>query len=99
MHKTLSADAVSELDPPPGTDMNFGSSPNLFTTTIGGRQRELLGIGQKSGDYWALDRTTAGWCGRPRSARVVAWAESSGARPPTAGGSTWRWPTRTGCPS
>lgn len=55
VHKTLSADAVSELDPPPGTDMNFGSSPNLYTTTIGGRQRELLGIGQKSGDYWALD--------------------------------------------
>lgn len=35
-----------------GPDFDFGSGPNLYTTTGG---RRLLGIGQKSGAYWALD--------------------------------------------
>jgi outer membrane protein assembly factor BamB len=38
----------------PGLDFDFGASPNLIT--IGGRQ--LVGEGQKSGTYWALDRST-----------------------------------------
>ncbi|RFU42833.1 hypothetical protein DZF91_04465 [Actinomadura logoneensis] len=54
-HRTLPADAQSIPDPPDGTDLDFGSSPNLFTTTVRGRPRDLLGIGQKSGVYWALD--------------------------------------------
>lgn len=34
-------------------DADFGSSPNLFTLPDG---REVVGQGQKSGVYWALDR-------------------------------------------
>ena len=36
-------------------DADFGSSPNLFTLADG---REVVGQGQKSGVYWALDRQT-----------------------------------------
>jgi polyvinyl alcohol dehydrogenase (cytochrome) len=38
-----------------GSDFDFGASPNLFTGPDG---EELVGEGQKSGIYWALDRTT-----------------------------------------
>jgi polyvinyl alcohol dehydrogenase (cytochrome) len=40
-----------------GPDLDFGAAPNLFTTTdpSTGRPRQVLGIGQKSGDYWALN--------------------------------------------
>lgn len=38
----------------PGLDFDFGASPNLFSA--GGHL--LVGEGQKSGTYWALDRTT-----------------------------------------
>jgi polyvinyl alcohol dehydrogenase (cytochrome) len=38
----------------PGLDFDFGASPNLIDA--GGRH--LVGEGQKSGTYWALDRTT-----------------------------------------
>lgn len=40
-----------------GPDFDLGSAPNLFTTTnpSTGRPEQLLGIGQKSGVYWALD--------------------------------------------
>lgn len=41
-----------------GPDFDFGSAPNLFTTTIDGVRRDVLGIGQKSGVYWALDPST-----------------------------------------
>lgn len=41
-----------------GPDVDFGSAPNLFTTTIDGKRRDVLGIGQKSGVYWALDPAT-----------------------------------------
>jgi polyvinyl alcohol dehydrogenase (cytochrome) len=47
---------VWELDNPAGgPDYDFGSSPNLITTPGG---RPLIGEGQKSGTYWALDRAT-----------------------------------------
>ncbi|MFL5760899.1 MAG: PQQ-binding-like beta-propeller repeat protein [Thermomicrobiales bacterium] len=36
------------------------ASPNLFTADIAGKQRDLVGEGQKSGDYWALDRDSGG---------------------------------------
>lgn len=42
-------------DNPAGPDLDFGSSPNLFTAPGGAR---LVGEGQKSGDYWALNRRT-----------------------------------------
>lgn len=38
-----------------GTDFDFGSGPNLIRLPTG---RQLLGIGQKSGIYWALDPAT-----------------------------------------
>jgi polyvinyl alcohol dehydrogenase (cytochrome) len=38
-----------------GPDADFGSSPQLITGSGG---RELIGIGQKSGIYWAFDRRT-----------------------------------------
>src|SRR5579863_589185 len=39
-----------------GPDFDFGSMPNLFTPTGGSQQ--LLGIGQKSGIYWAVNPAT-----------------------------------------
>lgn len=41
-----------------GPDFDFGSAPNLFTTTVAGQSRTLVGIGQKSGVYWAADAAT-----------------------------------------
>jgi polyvinyl alcohol dehydrogenase (cytochrome) len=40
-----------------GPDWDFGSAPNLFATTnpATGQPEQLLGIGQKSGIYWALN--------------------------------------------
>jgi polyvinyl alcohol dehydrogenase (cytochrome) len=43
---------------PAGPDYDFGSGPNLFTATVNGQPRTLLGAGQKSGVYWALDPGT-----------------------------------------
>lgn len=43
---------------PDGPDYDFGSGPNLFSTTIDGTKQQLLGVGQKSGVYWALDPAT-----------------------------------------
>ena len=39
-------------------DYDFGTGPNLYTTTINGRRTQILGIGQKSGVYHALDPVT-----------------------------------------
>src|SRR5256884_10015778 len=47
-------------NPAAGPDYDFGASPNLF---VGPGGRRLVGEGQKSGIYWALDR------GKMRSAR------------------------------
>jgi polyvinyl alcohol dehydrogenase (cytochrome) len=38
-----------------GPDDDFGASPNLFVDTNG---KKLVGEGQKSGTYWAVDRGT-----------------------------------------
>lgn len=40
-----------------GPDLDFGAAPNLFNITDPntGQPRQVLGIGQKSGVYWALD--------------------------------------------
>jgi polyvinyl alcohol dehydrogenase (cytochrome) len=42
----------------PGTDYDFGQGPILFRAYKLGQWRELLGAGQKSGDYWALQPDT-----------------------------------------
>jgi len=55
--KTLTADVWTNLTPE-GPDYDFGSGPSLYTVSIGGSPADLLGIGQKSGLYWALDPAT-----------------------------------------
>jgi polyvinyl alcohol dehydrogenase (cytochrome) len=39
-------------------DIGFSASPNLFTVEQNGVSRDLVGNGQKSGLFWALDRDT-----------------------------------------
>lgn len=41
-----------------GPDFDFGDGPQLFDVNSSGQTRQLVGIGQKSGIYWALDRKT-----------------------------------------
>jgi polyvinyl alcohol dehydrogenase (cytochrome) len=56
---TLNADLWT-IPQPSGPDFDFGAGPNLFTTTdpATGRPQQLLGIGQKSGVYWAVRPAT-----------------------------------------
>ena len=42
-----------EVDP---ADLSFGAVPNLFTAEIGGAVREVVGVGNKDGNYYLLDR-------------------------------------------
>jgi polyvinyl alcohol dehydrogenase (cytochrome) len=56
-HATLIGDAWNQANPA-GPDDDFGSAPNLYTTVVDGRPTQLLGIGQKTGYYWALDPWT-----------------------------------------
>jgi polyvinyl alcohol dehydrogenase (cytochrome) len=53
-YQATSNDAFNANDPT-GPDFDFGASPNLFTSASG---QQLVGEGQKSGIYWALDRAT-----------------------------------------
>jgi polyvinyl alcohol dehydrogenase (cytochrome) len=55
--RTLTADVFSAQCFDCGPDLDFGAAPNLFTVTDPdtGQPRQVLGIGQKSGDYWALN--------------------------------------------
>jgi polyvinyl alcohol dehydrogenase (cytochrome) len=62
-HPTLTADVTTTACTSPaeecGPDFDFGSGPNLYTVTGAyGIKRQLLGIGQKSGVYYALDPST-----------------------------------------
>jgi polyvinyl alcohol dehydrogenase (cytochrome) len=44
------------LTPPGGgPDWDFGSGANLYRTQIGGKPQDVVGAGQKSGIYWAVD--------------------------------------------
>ncbi len=45
---------------PPGTgpDYDFGQAPLLFTARVDGKKTALVGAGEKSGDFWALNRDT-----------------------------------------
>jgi polyvinyl alcohol dehydrogenase (cytochrome) len=56
--RTLSADMSTNFDHENGPDYDFGQGPNLYTTMIDGRAATLLGAGQKSGIYRALDPKT-----------------------------------------
>ncbi|GAB3072328.1 PQQ-binding-like beta-propeller repeat protein [Intrasporangium mesophilum] len=65
----------SNCPEPQGPDYDFAQAPALFKTTTG---RELVGVGQKSGQYWALDPGTG----------QVAWVTVTGPGG-TAGGLQW----------
>ena len=45
---------------PQGSDYDFGQGPMLFAARLEGTRRVLLGAGQKSGIFWALDPDTGG---------------------------------------
>jgi polyvinyl alcohol dehydrogenase (cytochrome) len=46
---------------PSGVDFDFGSGPNLLTVgDNNGERRDILGIGDKGGVYWALDPENGG---------------------------------------
>ncbi len=55
---TLAADVSTNFDHADGPDYDFAQGPMLFTAESGGRATPLLGVGQKSGDFWALDPAT-----------------------------------------
>ncbi len=63
---------------PAGPDYDFGQAPALFTVKTGGKLRDLVGAGQKSGQYWALDPSTG----------AVQWVTQAGPGG-TAGGLQW----------
>jgi polyvinyl alcohol dehydrogenase (cytochrome) len=63
---------------PAGPDYDFGQGPMLFKARIGGSNRDLLGLGQKSGVFWALN---------PDDGNVV-WATVGGPGG-TLGGMEW----------
>jgi polyvinyl alcohol dehydrogenase (cytochrome) len=47
--------------PPPGDFLNWAfaaGSPQVYSATIGGRKRDVVGMAQKSGVYWAFDAET-----------------------------------------
>jgi polyvinyl alcohol dehydrogenase (cytochrome) len=41
-----------------GNDWDFGGSPNLFQIALDGGMHDVVGAGQKSGVYWAVDADT-----------------------------------------
>jgi len=55
---------------PAGPDYDFGQAPGLFTVKEPGTgmPRDLVGVGQKSGQYWALDPDTG----------AVVWVTQAG---------------------
>ena len=60
-HPTVAADAYNgACKTLCGPDDDFASAPNLITTTnpVTGAAEQLIGAGQKSGNYWALDPAT-----------------------------------------
>lgn len=64
-----------DCPPPGGPDYDFGQGAILFRTTgPDGQPRQLLGAGQKSGIYWALDPDTG----------ATVWSTQTS--PPSVGG-------------
>jgi polyvinyl alcohol dehydrogenase (cytochrome) len=69
----------SNCPDPAGPDYDFGQAPSLFTIkTSGGKSVDVVGDGQKSGQYWLLDAATG-------AVRSVTQAGPGG----TAGGLQW----------
>jgi polyvinyl alcohol dehydrogenase (cytochrome) len=44
--------------PGAGPDYDFGQGPMLLTAKVAGKQTDIVGAGQKSGDFLAVDRST-----------------------------------------
>jgi len=63
---------------PAGPDFDFGQAPALFTVTVDGKKQDVVGAGQKSGQYWTLDPDTG----------AVRWTTQAGPGG-TAGGLQW----------
>jgi polyvinyl alcohol dehydrogenase (cytochrome) len=64
---------------PAGPDYDFGQAPSLFTIrTASGKSVDVVGDGQKSGQYWLLDAATG----------AVRWTTQAGPGG-TAGGLQW----------
>ena len=53
-------DSVLALDPRTGPDYDFAQGPTLYSIKPGHghSRRDVVGVGQKSGVYWAFDRDT-----------------------------------------
>ncbi len=70
----------SNCPSPAGPDYDFGQAPALFTVKTGakGKPRDLVGAGQKSGKYWALNPDTG----------AVVWVTQAGPGG-TGGGLQW----------
>lgn len=70
----------SNCPDPAGPDYDFGQMPALFTVKADGKgkPRDLVGAGQKSGQYWALDPDTG----------AVVWVTQAGPGG-TGGGLQW----------
>ncbi len=56
--RQLSEGDVFTIRNPRSPDSDFGTNPILFDAEIEGDDRALVGAGQKSGMFWALDRET-----------------------------------------
>jgi polyvinyl alcohol dehydrogenase (cytochrome) len=63
---------------PAGPDFDFGQAPALFSVKDGNKSRDVVGAGQKSGQYWALNPDTG----------AVLWRTQAGPGG-TAGGLQW----------
>jgi polyvinyl alcohol dehydrogenase (cytochrome) len=63
---------------PAGPDFDFGQAPALYTVTEGNKKVDVLGVGQKSGQYWSLNPDTG----------AVRWTTQAGPGG-TAGGLQW----------
>lgn len=56
--RTMVGDVSTNFNHQEGPDWDFGQGPILFTTKRDGKPVTLLGAGQKSGIYWALNPKT-----------------------------------------
>ena len=69
-------------------DTDFGSTPNLFTATINGKTRALIGVVNKNGIYYTFDRTAIG-AGPVWQTRVATGGSSPEAGEGTIAPSAW----------
>ena len=63
------------------SDSDFGSTPTLFTATIGGALHQMVGIVNKNGIYYAFDRT--------KISAGPLWEKQVSSSPNNISSSTW----------